>query len=358
MLRQRPRSCGRSRQVQCQLSLAQATALRRRLRAFYRASQRDLPWRRSRDPYAVWVSEIMLQQTQVDTVVPRYLAFLRQFPSIAHLAAAAEHQICEAWAGLGYYRRARLMHQAATMLVSQNRTALPGSLPELLALPGIGAYTAGAIASIAFGLPAPLVDGNVERVLSRHFALDEPPRTAVGKRHLWSLATSLMSRHAPGEINQGLMELGALICRPRAPQCPRCPWRATCMAAAQNNPRQPLFIAYAWASHNGRLWLNRRPLAGLWAGLWEPPAEQGTSEAAAAAALQQALGPLGPCLGEVRHTLTHRDVCAKIYRIGDLPWSVRSDRRRVSDPLAAPLSTLARKAIVCGLQACAAQDAA
>ncbi len=338
------------------LPAATVAALRRRLRAYYRAHRRDLPWRRSRDPYAIWVSEIMLQQTQVDTVVPRYEAFLRRFPSVQAMAAAGEQKICEAWAGLGYYRRARLMHQAALQLVAQGSTTLPAAVAALRALPGIGAYTAGAIASIAFSLPAALVDGNVERLLSRHFALSAPPRSGAGKRLLWGLAERLQSRHAPGELNQALMEVGAMICRPRQPLCGRCPWQRSCRAYAEGEPhayptavakapRQKLFVAYAWAVDGDAVWLTRRPRAALWGGLWELPSAQGASAALARAALQARVGPTKQLLGELPHTLTHREVRAQIFAVAAPVQAPDEAWRRSAQPLHAPLHTLARKAI-------------
>ncbi len=334
--------------------------LRRRLLRFFGAQGRPLPWRRSRDPYAIWVSEIMCQQTQVDTVVPRYALFLQQFPNVYQLAAASTHEVCAAWAGLGYYRRARFLHQAARQVVQQHDGVLPGTVAGLLALPGIGRYTAGAIASIAFGVPTALVDGNVERLLSRLFALPAEPRSPAGARHLWSLATALVCQTAPGALNQALMEMGALVCTPKAPKCVVCPLRRECQAFAAQEPeryptkrikapRQALAVTFAYARDELGTWLERRPLDGLWAGLWELPSATGKT---ARLDLESRLGSrLGKALGGVSHTLTHRDVSASLFAVAGSHFVAREDFRPFLKPLEAPISTLARKAL---LQAAAA----
>jgi A/G-specific adenine glycosylase len=330
-------------------------ALRGTLLAWYRQSHRDLPWRRTRDPYAIWVSEIMLQQTQVDTVAPRYAAFLQRFPTVADLAAATEHDVCEAWAGLGYYRRARHLHAAAVQVVARHGGALPVTLEALLALPGVGRYTAGAIASIAHGQPAPLVDGNVARILSRIFLLGTPPQTPAGQATLWALAEALVQGEAPGDLNQALMELGATVCTPAAPRCDGCPVRADCAAHAAGTPTlypapavkapvKPLAVAFAYVADPGGLWLARRPLDGLWAGLWELPSSSGPGAKKALAAAWEL--SVGRKLAQVSHTLTHRQVTASIYAARPrAPWQPGPGLKAVAAPLSAPLSALARKAI-------------
>ncbi|MBI5511024.1 MAG: A/G-specific adenine glycosylase [Deltaproteobacteria bacterium] len=347
--------------------------LRRRLLAFYRASRRDLPWRRTADPYAVWVSEIMLQQTQVKTVLPRYPVFLARFPTIAALAAASTLEVCEAWAGLGYYRRAQNLHRAAEVVVREHRGELPRALAALRTLPGIGRYTAGAIASIAFGEAAPVVDGNVVRLFSRLWMIDAAQDGDAG---IWRLAEALAQGEAPGDLNQALMEMGAIVCTAALPACPRCPVRRHCRAyAASAVERFPtakkarvasrLKVAFAWLSCRRGVWLEQRPLGGLWAGLWELPSASGPG---AKTRLEGQLRVvLGRPIAKVEHQLTHRDVTAVVYvparapaalltpppvpvpgpgRAGAKIAAPRSRSRLWPDPLAAPLSALARKAIV------------
>jgi A/G-specific adenine glycosylase len=251
--------------------------LRRRLQRWYRKHQRDLPWRLSNDPYAVWVSEIMLQQTRVATVVPYYASFLKRFPNVRTLAAAKEETVLAAWSGLGYYRRARQLHKAARVLLEEHEGRLPETLEELLRLPGIGRYTAGAIASIAFDVRAPILDGNVKRVLARLHGLKNPT-----ERNLWSLAGSFADGPHPGEINQALMELGALVCHAKAPECTRCPWKNDCKAHAQGIEEScpapvarpttvRVDVVTLWIVRGGRLLLQRRAASAPLRGSWDVP---------------------------------------------------------------------------------------
>lgn len=207
-------------------------ALRRALLAWYRAHARSLPWRDDPTPYRVWLSEIMLQQTQVDTVRPYFERWLERFPTLQALAEAPTDDLLAAWSGLGYYRRAHNMQKCAQAVVQQHGGQLPADHAALLALPGIGRYTAGAIASIAFGLPHPVVDGNVARVFARLFALEGEPSTPAMQRTLWAIAERLLDRDAPGDFNQALMELGSQVCRPRNPACADCPLQLHCAAFA------------------------------------------------------------------------------------------------------------------------------
>jgi A/G-specific adenine glycosylase len=319
---------------------------------FFRERGRDLPWRRTRDPYAIWISEVMLQQTQVATVLPRYPAFLLRFPDVHALAAAREAAVCEAFAGLGYYRRARHLHQAARIVVRQLGGTLPEDEASWRRLPGIGDYTAAAIASIVHGARRAAVDGNLVRVLARVFAL--PGRASEPRllRNVREHAQLLVDCTQPGEINQALMDLGATLCRPREPNCPRCPLRRHCRARRAGNPaaypgkkpkpvRPLLRIAFAWNERGPALLLEQRPLGGLWPGLWEPPSASGPrAKAELGRRLHQALGPRLACVG---HDLTHRHVVASVYRASFSPQPGQKWRR---DPLAAPLSSLARKVIV------------
>lgn len=266
---------------------------RRRLLDWYDRNRRDLPWRASRDPYAIWVSEIMLQQTRVAVVVERYKEFLTHFPSLAALAAAPEQNVLALWSGLGYYRRARMLHKAAQFVVEQLGGAMPANAEELQQLPGIGAYTAAAIASIAHGERVAVVDGNVERVLCRMEGWDEDHGGggAQLKRAIWSLAALMVDPERPGDFNQALMELGATVCVPRNPQCLVCPLVKDCTTRGEHKrqPRAPMLsreIGYALVvraadqrtSHADRsgsreVLLEQRPQSvSVMPGLWELPA--------------------------------------------------------------------------------------
>jgi len=315
-----------------------------------------LPWRRTSDPYRIWLSEIMLQQTRVATVIDRYGEFLHRFPNVRALAAAREEEVCEAWAGLGYYSRPRNLHAAARRVVTEHGAQLPRTSTELSALPGIGRYTAGAIASIAFGERVPAVDGNVERVLSRLLAIDVDAGTRVARQRLWEAAAQLAACDRPGELNQALMELGATICTPRTPSCGDCPLRRFCVAYAQGkasdyprrahrpSKRPTLPMVFLWHRTRSGVWLEQRPLRGLWAGLWQLPGEEG---AGSRGRLASRFGvALTHRIADIRHELTHRVVLASVYAVAPaakLPR--RRGLRRFADPLAAPLSAVARRAI-------------
>ena len=261
---------------------------RRRLLEWYDRNRRDLPWRASRDPYAIWVSEIMLQQTRVAVVVERYKEFLLRFPSLAALAAAPDQDVLALWSGLGYYRRARMLHKAAQFVVDHCDGAMPKTAEELQQLPGIGAYTAAAVASIAHGERVAVVDGNVERVLCRMEGWEAGG--AALKREIWNLAAQLVDPERPGDFNQALMELGATVCTPRNPQCLVCPLVKDCTTRGEHKrpPRAPMLsreIAHALAVRaSGKprrplrpgtreVLLEQRPATvSVMPGLWELPA--------------------------------------------------------------------------------------
>lgn len=257
-------------------------AIRAPLLRWYRRAKRDLPWRRTSDPYAIWVSESMLQQTTVAAVIPYWNRFLERFPTLKSLAAAREDDVLAAWSGLGYYRRARALREGAIAVMEQHRGRVPQRLDELIALPGIGRYTAGAIASVAFDVAAPVVDGNVKRVFSRLFAMRGRASAALEKRH-WSIAEELVEGPAPGDWNQAVMELGATVCTPREPSCAACPLNRWCRAYALGKPtafpaRQPTApvrivpTAVAWIERDGRVLLQRRHIDGPLRGVWDLPA--------------------------------------------------------------------------------------
>jgi A/G-specific adenine glycosylase len=289
---------------------------------WYKSQKRDLPWRKTRDPYAIWVSEVMLQQTQVKTVLGYYERWMQRFPTLNDLAAAADSDVLHAWQGLGYYSRARRLLSGARAVAEKHGGHLPRDVQALLALPGIGPYSAGAIASIAFGLCEPIVDGNVVRVLCRLFALSGDPAKAPLKRKLWELARELVPADAPSEFNQSMMELGATICTPTSPRCPECPVADRCQALARGLERKlpelakrqaPTEVATAAAYvRRGDTVLLRQlpPDAPRWAGLWVLPfAEQSATEKPPVAALRalaqiELKGNATAALREVRHTIT------------------------------------------------------
>lgn len=245
---------------------------RQRLLAWYDGYRRDLPWRHDRDPYRVWLSEIMLQQTRVSAVLEHYRRFLQRFPTLQKLASARESSVLAAWSGLGYYRRARMMHAAAKAIVRQHGGKFPGGVAELRALPGIGRYTAAAIASIVFDAPEAVVDGNVERVLGRVFG------AGLAGEPLWRTADALLSRRRPGDFNQAMMELGAIVCLPRQPRCSVCPVLSLCATRGTLELPRKLIrqrrrdIWYA-LDHRDRsvLLVQRSKHASLMPGMWELP---------------------------------------------------------------------------------------
>jgi A/G-specific adenine glycosylase len=293
------------------------------LGAWFDASARDLPWRRHRTPYAVWVSEVMLQQTRVETVVPYYERFLRRFPDVGALAAAHLDDVLHLWSGLGYYRRARQLHAAAREVTERYGGAFPREAILLRALPGVGAYTAGAIASLAYGAREPLVDGNVARVLARVEGIEEPIKSPGAVKHLWALAGLLVPEDRPGRFNEALMELGATVCLPRGPRCEACPLASFCRAhaagreallpvlAAKRAVPEVRAVAAVLFDARGRVLFARRQEDGLFGGLWEPPMVEGFASLPPARRAFAAMGvPLGRArmmeAGRVLRVLSHR----------------------------------------------------
>jgi A/G-specific adenine glycosylase len=283
------------------LSIPGQRQFRQKILRWYDAHRRDLPWRASRDPYRVWLSEIMLQQTRVAAVIEHYQEFLRRFPTVQKLAAASEASVLAAWSGLGYYRRARMLHAAAKVIVREHGGKFPASEQRLRELPGIGRYTAAAIASIAFEQPVAVVDGNVERVLQR----------VVGERlpgeELWAAANGLLEKKRPGDFNQAMMELGAVVCTPRAPACLTCPVVELCATrgelagVSKQAPQKKREIHYALHCRNGDVLLVRRAQdASLMAGMWELPEVAGANGAAAP-------------LFTLRHSITVTDYTVRVW---------------------------------------------
>lgn len=342
------------------LDRAKRDTIRRRLVAWYRGAQRDLPWRRTQDPYRIWLSETMLQQTRVETVVPYYERFLERFPDVEALAASDEEDVLRLWAGLGYYARARNLRRAAQMVVRDHGGELPREAAALSALPGVGRYTTGALRSIAFKEAAPIVDGNVRRVLARLFAAKAMPDTDA-----WRLAEELVPEREPDVFNQAMMELGATVCTPRKPACDDCPLDGACDARASGQPETYPAPARKAKSRSvralggilrrrGRILLLRRPSHGLLGGLWEIPNVADAGVAALVELVRARTGlrvTAGEALGGLRHQFTHIDLELDVVALDDRGGRLAAGARaeaRLCDPddiAALPLSRLMKKAL-------------
>ena len=308
-----------------------------RLLAWFGEEARDLPWRRTRDPYGIWVSEIMLQQTQVKTVIPYWERWMRELPDVGSLAEATEARVLKLWEGLGYYRRARYLQAAARKVMERHSGVFPRAPEDILALPGIGRYTAGAIGSIAFNQPVPILDGNVIRVLTRWQALGGDPKGRELNGRLWKDASALVraagrSGHpsACSFLNQGLMELGATICTPRSPACTICPVAGSCCARRTGRveeypelaPRTAVterayVVVVARAAD--RYWARQRAAGGVNGGLWEFPAEESTGPMAeeGVEALARRIYGESPAdlreIGVVRHSITRYRITQRVF---------------------------------------------
>ncbi len=310
--------------------------LRRRLFSWFRRHQRDLPWRHSADPYAIWISETMLQQTQVKTVLPYYGRFIDTFPTVAALAGAPLQKVLRLWSGLGYYRRAENLHKAARQIMRQHGGVMPRAYDQLRALPGIGDYTAGALLSIAFGESYPAVDGNVRRVLGRLLG-------AKSNAEIHACAAKVAKTNQSGNLNQALMELGATLCTPREPRCVDCPVASLCLGRDDCGRIEPAkastkYRAVTWPQaivvYNRQILLRRRQSRGLLAKLWELPGAELAASATIAGTMakelrQLQLGRAKPArLGELRHSITDRRILAPVllYR-----WPVKRSAP-VADP--------------------------
>jgi len=335
-----------------------AAGLAERVVAWQRSHGRNtLPWQNTRDPYRVWLSEIMLQQTQVATVVDYYARFLARFGDVGALAAAPLDDVLALWSGLGYYSRARNLHSCARAVVSDHGGSFPRTSAELMRLPGIGRSTAAAIAAFCFGERVAILDGNVRRVLTRVLGDARDLSLAANERALWCVATDLLPGRGIARYTQGLMDLGATLCTARAPACGACPLAPICVARAEGAPeRYPVKSRrpargtrenwWLWLEWRGKVWLQQRPARGVWAGLWTLPLLDGESRADAVA---RALGVELESLPAVQHALTHFDWTlhprrARLARRPDgaLPgpgrWVARSDLPSIALP--APLKRL------------------
>ncbi len=311
--------------------------LRRQLLRWYHRSKRDLPWRHTRNPYKIWVSEIMLQQTQVATVIPYYERWLQTFPSLASLAAAPLPKVLKLWAGLGYYRRARMFHQAARHVQHELHGKIPKTAEALRKLPGIGRYTAGAIASIAWGERTPVLDGNVIRILTRIFAISHSIDRPSTQEKLWKLAAALLPAKNSGDFNQAMMELGATVCFPLNPDCSQCPVRKNCRARqkerelsypvrSRKEKYEKLHMAaLVLVGPRGKIWLEKQPEHGRWGGLWMFPFWKSEGD------MFDELGSLGwkPALKmKVQHGFTKYRITLKVFGVAPnkTAWKHRSGR--------------------------------
>jgi A/G-specific adenine glycosylase len=262
--------------------ISQKSKIQSKLLQWFRKNGRDLPWRKTRDPYAIWVSETMLQQTQVATVIPYYQKFLKSFPTVRHLAKADLSKVLKVWEGLGYYSRARNLHRTSQIVLNHFRGKIPETLKDLLSLPGIGRSTAGAILSFAFNKAAPILDGNAKRIISRLFAVSDNPAKGKTEGLLWQISESLIPKGYSNSFNQAIMDLGSMLCTPKDPQCLRCPLRLLCKGRIKGElERYPakgpkktiphIEAISAVVQKDGKVLLNQRPPTGLLGGLWEFP---------------------------------------------------------------------------------------
>lgn len=297
--------------------------------AWFRENGRSLPWRDTRDPYAVWLSEIILQQTRISQGREYWECFMRQYPTVEDLALASEDDVLKLWQGLGYYSRARNLHAAAKQIVAQGR--FPDTLEEIKALKGVGDYTAAAIGSFSFDIPAAVVDGNVYRVLSRYFGIVTPINSTRGKKEFAALAQSLLPSSDIVTYNQGMMDFGAIQCTPQAPKCLICPLAETCEALREGKVEKlPVktktvkvktrYLSYIYIRCKGKIAIHRRGEGDIWQGLWEPyhAMPQGDESAVTLAEIQQRLrlpssAHLLLLAKKVKHVLTHRILLADFY---------------------------------------------
>ena len=296
---------------------------------WYQKNKRDLPWRNTQDAYAIWVSEIMLQQTRVDTVIPYYKQFMSRFPDAAALAAASEDEVLPAWKGLGYYSRARNLHRAARILIDKYGGKFPRILKEALLLPGIGEYSAGAVLSIAYDLPVPAVDGNVLRVISRLNGLRQDIARNTTRKTVAQIVAGIMPADRAGDFTQALMELGALICIPLSPRCDACPVSSLCCAFRDGSQGEipvktgqkaalEISVHAALIRKGGRILMEHRQDQSLLSRMWglpvllDPPEDMSEIPAVFMQKYGLALLP-GPCLGQCRHVFSHQIWNIRVY---------------------------------------------
>ena len=345
-------------------------AIRQKLLSWYDEAARDLPWRQTRDPYAIWVSEVMLQQTRVETVIPYYERFLASFPTPRDLAEADEDTVLSHWSGLGYYRRARLLHAGVREVVAKYDGEVPEDAEARRALPGVGRYTAGAIGSIAFGKEEPIVDGNVTRVLARLFRIGTQVGSSVTSKRVWEEAARLVPGARPGAFNQALMELGATVCTPKQPSCESCPLADYCEACAHGEvdelpvprakkaPSQVKLAAVVATQGRGseqRVWLLRSEQS-LFAGLWGLPmiSRNAFDSSDARSALRDAgisASLTRESIGQLDHVLTHRRMQIDVFRATGAKAETSETRRLflIDELGSVGISTLTKKLLAAAL---------
>ena len=342
------------------------TRLRRTLLAWFRKNARDLPWRKSRDPYRIWISEVMLQQTQVATVIPYFTRFLKQFPTLQKLAEADEQVVLRLWEGLGYYRRARDLRRAAVLLSENNYKTIPDDPDFVRSLPGFGRYTTNAVLSQAFDRRLPILEVNSQRVLCRLFGIEQDPKVAAVQKHLWELAEAMLPRTSAGDFNQAMMELGALVCTPAMPNCVACPLSRFCQAKQQERqeeiPRRATRAEtvsveeVAVVVRRKRLvLLVQRADEGRWANMWEfphHPREPNEPVEVASQRLLSTLGIEGKIFGEIttiRHRVTRFNITMACLNVHHRHGLLRTDPYpnsvwvRIEDLCDYPLSTPQRR---------------
>ena len=342
-------------------SLPQTGKIQKNLLQWYKKNGRDLPWRETRDPYAIWVSEIMLQQTQVATVIPYYQNFLKSFPTVRHLAKAHLSKVLKVWEGLGYYSRARNLHRASQIVLNRFRGIIPDNLTDLLSLPGIGRSTAGAILSFAFQKEAPILDGNAKRVISRLVAVSDNPVKGKTEVLLWHLSESLIPKGDASSFNQGLMDLGATTCTPKEPRCSQCPLRDLCKGKASGEPeRFPTKTIRKKIPHieavsavilkNGRVLLQQRPPEGLLGGLWEfpnwPIEEKKDPQEALRLKVKSEIGltvKTQELIGSFRQTFSHFKLTLQVFHCRPLNRKVRAKWVPIQKLHALPMSRIHRR---------------
>lgn len=313
-----------------------------RLEKWYLSHHRALPWRKTSDPYAVWLSEVMLQQTQVATVIPYFYRFLERFPNVSALAKAKESEVLSLWSGLGYYSRARNLHKGAQYIVSVEKGVFPTMREAWLRIPGIGPYTAGAVLSIAFDLAVPIVDGNVFRVFSRYFGYRKSIDIPKNQSFFWTKAEAwVRAARSPRVLNQALMELGATVCTKAKPVCAHCPLEASCVAhrrhlqevlPVRQKRKKAVFLNWRISifQKNNQVYLVKNPEGAWWAGLWDLPHHKKYSR--------------GTLVGQHRHTVTHHKIVARAYlERGMPPKDLKGKWFSKAAALEAPISSLSRK---------------
>lgn len=318
-----------------------STFAQRLLRWFDVHGRHDLPWQIERSPYTTWVSEVMLQQTQVSAVIPYFRRFIDRFPDVHALATADEDAVLAHWSGLGYYSRARNLHAAAKLCVELHDGHIPNDPDALLALPGIGRSTAGAILAQAYGLPYPILDGNVRRVLARYLGIEEWPGSAAAQRRLWDFAQNRVAADRTADYTQAQMDLGSMICKPRKPRCAECPLQSDCQALAMERtdripvakPRRERPTRHAVAAilmHEDRVLLIKRPPAGIWSSLWTLP-QADTTESLLDSLPRVAAQLAAPvALDPIEHAFSHYDLRLQPLHFGTIELSPQiSDRNDV-----------------------------